>query len=112
MSVKREVQRAPRQVKAGMAQHPPDNVGGLVGGVVIEDQVHVELGGNLLVDADEESLELSGAVAPVQRADHFSRGHVQGGEEAGGAVAHIVVTATLRGARHHRQDRLESVERA
>jgi hypothetical protein len=47
----------------------------------------------------------------VQRADHLASSHVQGGEEAGGPVAHVVMAATLRGAGHHVQDRPEPVQR-
>ena len=46
----------------------------------------------------------------AQRADDLSGGHVEGGEEAGDAVAGVVVGAFLRHAGHHRQHRLGPVE--
>jgi hypothetical protein len=64
----------------------------------------------LLVDPDEEFLELGGPVPAVQGTDHLAGGHVQSGEQAGRAEAHIGVAAPTRGAHHHRQDRLEAVE--
>jgi hypothetical protein len=43
-----------------------------VGGVVVEDQVDVELVGHLGVDLDEEALELLGPVALLERADDLA----------------------------------------
>jgi hypothetical protein len=73
--------------------------------------MHVEVFGDLFVDLDEELLELSGPVVLAQRPDHLAARHVQGGKQRGGAVANVVVTAAFGGAWHHRQDRLEAVER-
>ena len=58
---------------------------GLVRGAVVEDHVHVELGGDLAVEGLQELLELDRAVAGVQRADHLAGGDVQRGVEARGA---------------------------
>ena len=51
-----------------MAQQPALDGRGLVGGVVVEDQVDVEVVWHLGVDALEELLELDRPVALVQRA--------------------------------------------
>ena len=40
---------------------------GLVGGVVVADQVDVQVGGHLLVELGQELPELGGAVPAVQR---------------------------------------------
>ena len=75
----------------------------LMGGGVVENQVHVEFGGYFGVDLAQEPQELGGAVAGVQRSDDLSAGQVQGGVEAGGAVADVVVAGARRGAGQHRE---------
>src|ERR1017187_2799346 len=54
---RREVEMEP-----AMAQQPALDVGSLVGGVVVEDEMHGQVLGNLLVDAHEELFELRGPV--------------------------------------------------
>jgi hypothetical protein len=53
----------------------------LVGAVVVADQLHVQLGGHLFVQLGQELAELAGPVPAVDRADHFTRGHVERGEQ-------------------------------
>ena len=53
-------------VEAGVAGQPGLDRRGLVGGVVVADQVHVELGGHGLVDGGQELLELDRPVPAVQ----------------------------------------------
>jgi hypothetical protein len=43
-----------------------------VGGVVVQHEVDVQVGGGLLVQGDQELLELLGAVTAVQRADDLA----------------------------------------
>jgi hypothetical protein len=62
-------------------QPVPDG-GGLVGGEVVTDQVHVEFGGYGFVDGGEEFLELHRAVLAVQGGDHRAVGDVERGEQA------------------------------
>ena len=83
---------------------------GLVGAVVVADQVHVQLGGNLGVDLGQELLELDGPVPAVHRRDHGAVSDVERGEQAGDAVPDVVVGAALGHARHHRQHRLRAVQ--
>ena len=45
------------QVEAGVAGQPVTDRRGLVGGEVVADQVHVQVGGDGLVDGDEELAE-------------------------------------------------------
>jgi hypothetical protein len=56
-------------------------------------------------------LKLGGSVAVADRADTVAGGHVERGEQARGAAADVVVAAPFGSAGHHRQDRLEPVER-
>ena len=84
---------------------------GLVGGVVVHDQMDIEVGRHAGLDLVEELPELAGAVLRVATADHRAGGDVQRREERGGAVPGVVVGAPLRLARPHRQQRLGAVER-
>src|SRR5204863_447151 len=68
----------------------------LVRGVVVADQVQVQLGGGVLVDGLEEPQELLMAVPPLVLADDLAGGDVQGGEQAGGAVPDVVVGLAAR----------------
>jgi hypothetical protein len=75
---------------------------GLVGAVVVTDQVDVQLGGHSLVDRGQELLELGSPVLAVQFADHGPVGDVERGEQAGDPVAVIVMGPPLGHPRHHR----------
>src|SRR6476659_9049094 len=94
-----EVQRDPR-----VAGQPGLDLGVLVGGVVVADDVQppprVGLG-----DLLEETQELLVAVPGLAGVDDLAGGHLQGGEQRGGAVADVVVGGLLRHPGHDRQDR-------
>jgi hypothetical protein len=64
----------------------------------------------LLLDGVEEVAELRRAVALLVLADDLARPSVEGGEEAGGAVALVVVSAPLHLAGAHGQQRRGSIE--
>jgi NAD kinase len=81
-----------------------------VGGEVVADQVHVELGGDGFVDRDEEFLELDRPVLAVGLGDHGAVCDVERGEQARDAMPGVVVAAPLGHARHHRQHRLGTVQ--
>ena len=93
-----------------MAQQPAVDLGSRVLGVVVEYEVHIEMGRDLGFDGLEELLELRRPVSAVQRADHRARCHVARGEQARGAVTDVIVAAPLGGAGHHRQDRRDPIE--
>ena len=84
---------------------------GLVGGVVVEDQVQVEVGRGLLVDQPQEADELGGAMAEHALADHRARLHVEGCEQRRRAMALVVVRHGRAPTALHRQPRLGAVER-
>ena len=52
-----------------------------VGGVVVANQVDVEVDGDLVVKLDQELLELGGAVTAVDRSDDLAGGHIQRREQ-------------------------------
>ena len=56
-------------VEARMLIEPATDRGALVRAVVVTDEVHVELVGDLAVDLLQELLELDGPVAAMQAAD-------------------------------------------
>ena len=78
-----------------MAGEPVVDHVGLVGGVVVADEVDVQLVGDGLVDGDQELAELDRAVTAVEIGDDFAGGDVERGEQAGHPVAGVVVGATF-----------------
>jgi hypothetical protein len=78
---------------------------------VIEDDVDVEIGRDLAIESLQERLELDRPVPAVQRPDHLAGAEVQGGVEARGAVALVVMRRALGQPRPHRQDRRRAVQR-
>jgi hypothetical protein len=56
-----------------------------VGGEVVADQVHVQVGGDLAVDGVEECAELDRAVLVAGLGDDLSGGHLERGEQVGAA---------------------------
>jgi len=79
------------QLEAGVLQQPVLDGGRLVGGVVVQDQVQVQVLRDGLVDQLEELQELLMPVAAVGLGDDRAAGQVEGGEQAGRAVADVVV---------------------
>src|SRR3954469_10455434 len=59
-------------------------------------------GGDLAVELVEELAELGGAVLAMQAAVDVAGGHIECGEQAGGAVADVGVGLTFGGGGHHR----------
>src|ERR1700720_2281309 len=66
---------------------------------------------NGTIDLIQEFAELDGAMAWPALTDHRSRGDVQRSEEAGGAMALVIVSLTLNLAGPHRKDRLATAQR-
>lgn len=82
----------------------------LVRPVVIEKEMHLQLGGDCMLDGIEELAELDRPVAAVALADHCASLHIQGGEQGGGPVARVVVHPPLCLAGPHRQQRLGPIQ--
>src|ERR1035437_5048293 len=99
------------EMKARVAEQPAMNQGGLVGAVVIEDEVNVEVVGNFPVDAVEEATKLDGAMLTVDFTDDFPGGNVERGEKGSGAVPAVVVGPALWLTGTHREDGLASIQR-
>ena len=82
-------------MEPGVTGQPGLDLGSLVGAVVVGDQVNVQLGRHGLVDGDQELLALGRAVTAVELADHGAVGDVARREQAGDAVAVVVMGAPL-----------------
>src|SRR5438552_16416892 len=88
-----------------LAQPAPDERR-LVRGVVVEDQMNVELRGDRRIDGVEELAKLHGPVAAMTAADDRAGLDVQGREERRRAMAHIVGRAPFDLAGLHGHQRL------
>ena len=78
------------QVEAPVPAEPAHDDRGLVGSVVVHDQVDLEFGCNAVVDQLEELNELLGAVATKAPADHTAGCNVEGRKQAGGSIAVVL----------------------
>ena len=92
------------QAEPGVSKQPAVDLRGLVGGGVVDDHMDVELVGNGAVDEVQEPSELDGPVAIGHVGDDLARGDVEGHVEIGGAVAFVVVGASLGESRAQRED--------
>ena len=80
-------------------------------GVVVHDEVDVDIGRDMRFHRVEEAAELGGPVPGETFADDPPGGDVERGEQRGRAMPGIVVRATLDLPRVHRQQGLGAVER-
>ena len=64
---------------------PALDLGVLVGAVVVDDEVDIEVGGHVGVDVLEEAQELLVTMPRLALGEDLAGGHVQGGEDGGGA---------------------------
>src|SRR5215510_13925242 len=92
------------------AGEPRFDFGGLVGGIVIHDDMDIEPFRDVRIDLFEEVQELGRPVTLVAFADDEPRGDIECGKQRGRTMPHIAVRATFGYARHHWQDRLLAIE--
>ena len=81
-----------------------------MGSVVVADQVHLA-SGIAARQRIEELEELLVAMTPIATSVHLARGHLQCGEQAGGAVALIIVSHLRGDAGSQRQQRCGAIKR-
>lgn len=72
-----------------MTQQPFLHLLGLVGGVVVTDQMQIQPGGHGLIDGLEEPQELLAAVSAVVLGDDRTTADIERGEQAGRAVPDV-----------------------
>ena len=85
---------------------PAFDAGMFVRGVVVNDQVHLQVLGHVLLDLSEEIQIFLMPVPLATLREHFAVGRIQGGKQRGGPVTSIIVGHSLDVAQSHRQHRL------
>ena len=90
---------------------PDAHFGVFVGGVVVHDQVHVQLRWNSRIDPFEKAEKLLMAVARLAVGEDGSGGDVESGKERGGAMADIIVGDAFQITQSQGQHRLRPAQR-
>ena len=83
----------------------------LVRRIVVGDEVHIKVLRRLAVDPAQEFEPLLVPMARHALTDHGAGGHVEGGEQGGGAMALVIVRHGATAALLERQARLGAIER-
>src|SRR5579862_625726 len=94
-----------------MAREPFQDLGVLVGGVVVDDDMDGPFGWRSGIDDVEEADELLMAMALHALADDLAFEDIESGEQGGSSVSFIVVGDGAGAPLLHRQARLRTVER-
>ena len=97
-------------VVSGTARQPGFDLGMLVGGVVVDDEMDVQGFGHVGVDVAQEGEDFLVPMASFALREHFAGGHVQGGEQRSGAVADVIVGDALDVPQPHGQHRLGALQ--
>ena len=84
------------QVKAWPSGQPVADPGGLMGPVVVQDQVNIQLGRYVGFDGTEKFAKLLGAMALLGLSDDLAGFCIQGGKQAGCAMADIPTESKTR----------------
>src|SRR6185437_10590589 len=82
-------------MESGPLEQPVPDESSLVRAVVIQNQVHVQLGGNLSLDGVQKPAELDRTMALVKLADYMTGFQIEGGEQGSRPVPLIVMSAAL-----------------
>ena len=98
------------QREAFVPRQPALHGRGLVGGVVVDDQMQIEIGGSLAVDLFEEVQELLGPMAGQAFADDRASRDIESRKERRGAVALVIMGHGSGPALLQGQARLRAVE--
>jgi len=100
------------QVKARAFGQPAADELGFVGAVVVQNEVYVQCCGHVRFDGVEKTAEFVGTMTTMQRAQqHMATGHVESGEQTGGAVPVVVVSAAFDLSGAHGQQQRRAVQR-
>src|SRR3970040_433742 len=97
-------------MEARAFEKPAPDGRGLVSGIIVHREMHVQLRRHMVFDGVEEPAELHAAVATVYLADDFAGCCIESREQAGGAVAEVVMSAAFGVSRAHRQQRGGSLQ--
>ena len=97
-------------MKARPASQPGFDFRMFVGGVIVDDKMHVEILGHTGIDVSQEGEELLMSVARLALGDDFTIGDIECRKQGGGAVTDVVVGDAFDVAQSHGQHRLCPVE--
>src|SRR5579863_6356952 len=98
-------------VVTGTCGQPPPDAGVLVSGIVIDDQVHVESGGDTGVQMPKKLDELLVAMTTLALTHHGSGDGVEGRKQCGRAVSQVVVRYPFDVTEPQGQHRLGALQR-
>src|ERR1035437_6216079 len=102
----RKVQMKPRSFRQPVADQLR-----LVGAVVVQDQMDIQVRRNVFFNGIEEVTKLDRAMASLCLSDQLARLGVERGKETGGAVTRIIVSAAFNLPWPHGQQRRGSIQR-
>jgi len=102
--------RREMQMEARVPQQPTLNGRGLVGCVVVKNQVQFQFIRHACVNGFKEIAKLDRSMTPMELADNSAGLGIERREQVDGAVALVVGSAALGLAGTHRQQRLTAVE--
>jgi hypothetical protein len=97
-------------VEARVSPQPASHRGVLVRGIVVDDQMDVQVRRHCDLDVAQEVEELLMPMAPLTLAEHLTRGDVERREQRCGSVADVVVGDSLDVAQAQRQEGLRALE--
>ena len=82
-------------MEAGTLGQPGTNLGVLMGAVVVDDQVEVQVLGDGFLDLAQKTQKFLVAMPRLALGDHLAGGHIQSREQGCGAVTNVIVGDAL-----------------
>jgi hypothetical protein len=98
------------QMPASSGLQPMGHLSSLVRGVIVQDEVNIEIGRNFALDLAQKAHKFPASMPGFNRCDDPTGCYIQSGKERSGGMPIIVMAPTLRAARAHRQDRLAALQ--
>lgn len=97
-------------VVARVGREPAFDLVMFVGAVIVDDEMDIEIGRDIVLDVPEELEKFLMAMMPFALAQDLARYDVQGSEKSGGAVSEVVVRDAFDISKPDRQDWLSSFQ--
>ncbi len=98
------------QMVSGSFEQPLSHRLSLVGSVVVQDQMHIHVFGNIRLNLIEELHELGRAMAGKTLTQDIAGGDVQSGKQSGGSVAFVAMGHRAAAPLFHGESGLGSVQ--
>ncbi len=95
----------------GALSEPCSDGRGLVGGIVVHDEMDIEILGHIGIDFTKELQEFLGSMLFETSSDDFAGCDVEGGKQRRRAMSFVIVSTSLGLTRPHRQKRLCPIKR-